>query len=172
MFFRRLLCKRWFGWLRVQRIRNAQGAGDRFVVARFAGEVQIARRKRHENDALVVVVDGDRLKMQRRLRELDKQLAAEGLAQRGRDENVLIVVPTRNVETWELWLCGQRDLDEDQDYKVRCRMAVQHGEVSVREAVEAWFQASSREEERVERESLPSLTAGRLEVKRLDQLGN
>ena len=173
-FFRPLLYRRWFatGRLRVERIRNAEGAGDRFVLSRYAGEVELARRNKRENYAVVVVVDGDRAKREERLQQLDGQLASQGMARRAGDENVLVCAPTRSVETWELWLCGERDLDEDQDYKSRFRDAERKGTASAKAAVDAWFESLSPWDEEIERETLPALSEGRLEIRRLDGRGS
>jgi len=122
--------------------------------------------------ALVVVIDGDRFKMQQRLRQFAQQLTKEGLAARGHDEMIAICVPTRNIETWELWLCGDREVDEERDFKRRFREAEQRGEASARKAAEAWFQRLSPKEETNERRTLPSLAEGREEVRRLDGVGS
>ena len=168
-FFLRLLKKHFSpGRLRVESIPNNQGAGDAFVLEHYAKEVRSARRKRFENNALVVVIDGDRGKLQERLRQLDQKLTEAGLATRGPEERIAIFVPTRSIETWELWLCGHRDLDEDGGYKSRFRRAERRGEVSVKEAVAAWFQSVTSEEKAREEHRLPSLTAGRKEIGRLE----
>ena len=166
-FFRRLLLRRWFKRLRVERIRDRKGAGDAYVIVKFAQEVRVARRWRNENYALVVAIDGDRVKMHERLRQLDQQLVDAGLPKRGEDEMIVICVPTWSIETWELWLCGRRDLDEDSDYKSRFRKAQRRGTASAKDAVDAWFRSLSPEEDKLERETLPALAAGRVEVRRL-----
>lgn len=168
-FFRRHLLTKWFGEgkLRVERIPNNQGAGDAWVLERYAREVRYARSKKSENYALVVAVDGDRFKLKQRLQQLDRKLTEEGSKERGPQESIVIFVPTRSIETWELWLCGARDLDEKSDYKQRFRLAEARGEASPKAAAEAWFRDLSPEEEADERRRLPSLTAGRDEVERL-----
>ena len=165
-FFRRLLEKKWFGRgkVRVERIPDRQGAGDAWVLTRYAREVRYARSKRAENYAVVVVVDGDNFKLDKRMRQLAQKLEDEKEVARGAHEKIVICIPTRSIETWELWLCGDRTVDEDGEYKQRFRSM----EPSVKEAVEAWFQDLSEEKRRVEQGRLPSLTAGRLELERLD----
>lgn len=164
------LVERWFGTrnFRVEIIPNTQGAGDAYVISRFPSEVQLARKKESENYALVVAIDGDRAKLNRRLSQLDQALAEAGLPARGKNERIAIFVPTRNVETWELWLCGHRDIDEETDFKQRFRDAERRGEISPKLAVKSWFRQLSDEERRQEEETLPALVAGRLEVRRLD----
>jgi hypothetical protein len=168
-FFRRLLSK-WFarGRLRVERIPDREGAGDAFVVAKYAEEVQIARQWRLENYALVVAIDGDRDRLQGRMRQLDQKLEDAGLSKRGKDEMIVICVPSWSVETWELWLCGDEDVDEETDYKRRFREADRLGDVSPKKAVESWLRSLSDEERQLEEETLPALSAGRQEVRRLD----
>lgn len=169
-FFRRLL-KKWFGKGRVQvnRIPNRDGAGDAYVVANYVREVQQARSRRFENYALVVAIDGDRDKLHGRMQQLDRELADAGLPKRGDDEMIVICVPTRNIETWELWLCGDQDVDEETDYKRRFREMERRGDVSAKKAVESWFRSRSEGEKLLEEETLPALAAGRLEVRRLDR---
>ncbi len=168
-FFRRLLERKWFRrtQLKAQRIPNAHGAGDAFVLSRYAGEVQLARSKRTENYALIVVLDGDQFMLTKRIQQLDEQLVAAGLDKRNSSDKILVFVPTRNIETWELWLCGHYDLDEQADYKEQFRKAVGRGEASVKESIEAWFRQLSERENQREQETLPSLAAGRQEIRRL-----
>jgi len=172
-FFRRHLLRKWFGAgkLRVERIPNNQGAGDAWVLERFAQEVQYARSKKAENYALVVAIDGDHFKLRARLRQLDQKLTEESLEARRKAERIAIFVPTRSIETWELWLCGDREVDEEGDFKQRFQQAQARGEASTKKAVEEWFRSLTPEEEANERETLPSLTAGRVEIGRLDRRG-
>ncbi len=174
-FFRHLL-KKWFGSgkLRVERIPNRRGAGDAFVLANYAREVRLARsiRNRNENYALVVAIDGDRLKVHGRMRQLEQQLGDAGLSKREQTELIVICVPTWSIETWELWLCGDREIDEDHRYKTRYQGAKRRGEASAKSAAKAWFSSLSPEEQELEQETLPSLAAGRVEVERLDRAGD
>jgi hypothetical protein len=152
----------------VNRIPDREGAGDAYVVARYVEEVQLARQWRHENYALVVAIDGDRGKLQGRMRQLDQKLEDAGLPKRGKDEMIVICAPTWSVETWELWLCGDESVDEETDCKRRYRDAERRGDVSPKKAVESWFRSLSDDETQLEQETLPALAAGRLEVRRLD----
>jgi len=172
-FFRRLLERRWFGKgkLRIERIPDRRGAGDAFVLKRFVRELKFARSKRQENYALVVAIDGDRHKLKGRMQQLDEEVEKARLATRTKDEKVTIFVPTWSVETWELWLCGDRTVDEDRDFEKRFRTWTRQGKASAKQAVEAWFQLSSSHpsnDRGTEKDRLPSLAAGREEVRRLD----
>lgn len=170
-FFRRHLLKKWFGEgkLRVERIPNHQGAGDAWVLERYAREVQVARSKRGENYALVVAVDGDHFGLRERLRQLDKRLAEEDLPRREAGEAIAVFVPTRSIETWELWLCGDREVDERNDFKQRYQAALKRREASAKQAAAAWFESLPTEEALIEQQRLPSLSAGRKELRRLDR---
>lgn len=170
-FFRPLLVGKWFGRgrLRVERIPNNEGAGDAWVLERYAREVRYARSKRDENYALVVAVDGDHFKLKKRLRQLDQRLTDEELPTREESERIVIFVPTRSMETWELWLCGDREVDEKSDFKQRFRRAQARGEASAKAAAAAWFRSPSADEEATEGRKLPSLAAGRIESGRLDR---
>ena len=152
----------------MKRIPNRRGAGDAFVLAHYAREVQYARSKRNENYALVVAIDGDRFKVRERLRQLEDRLADAGLSKREPTELIVICVPTWSIETWELWLCGHRDIDEDRDFKSVFYKAQRRGLASAKSAAKAWFTELTPEEQKTEQKIVPSLTAGRLEVKRLD----
>ncbi len=175
-FFLQLL-KKWFapGRIRVERIPNRKGAATQFVLANYAREALIARRfsrSRNENYALVVAIDGDEAKMRGRMRQLEQKLADAGVPKREPTELIVICIPTWNIETWELWLCGDRAIDENHDYKNRFRDALRRGDVSAKDAAKSWFRSRAPEERVHEREALPSLSAGRDEVERLNRTGN
>ncbi len=168
-FFRRLL-ERWIGKgkLHVNRIPNRGGAGDAYVVAEYAKEVQQARRWKSENYALVVAIDGDREKLHGRLERLDRRLETAGLPRRTENESIIICVPSRNIETWEIWLCGVRDIDEKQDYQQRFREAERQDKASPKMAVREWFRSLSAAGSRLEEKTLPALSAARAEVRRFE----
>ncbi len=74
----------------------------------------------------------------------------------------------RTIETWEMWLCGAHEVDEQTDYKNAFRREAERGKMSSRQAVEAWF-AFLPEERQAEESRLPALAYGRKEVARLQQ---
>lgn len=152
----------------METIPDREGAGDAFVLEKYAQEVRYARSKRHENYALVVAVDGDRFGVQERLLQLDQKLADAELGARGLAERIAIFVPTRNVETWELWLCGARNLDEERDFKTAVPQDKAGRRASVKRAVEAWLKDLAPEEQELEEKTLPALAAGREEIRRLE----
>jgi hypothetical protein len=86
------------------------------------------------------------------------------------DELIALCVPTRNVETWALWLCGRRDLDEATDYKTTfANLARKDSRIRAR-TIDAWFSAVDPKDVVIESSRLPSLTSGRAELVRLRAL--
>jgi hypothetical protein len=76
-------------------------------------------------------------------------------------------VPSRSVETWEMWLCGAHKIDEQTEHKAAFRREVEQGTMSARKAVEAWFVLLTPEEQQAEESLLPALAHGRKEMARL-----
>ena len=92
-----------------------------FVKSEYPRQVESLRNKAHRvTSALIVVVDADDLTIGGRLSELDKLLSSAGQTQRSGTEHIAIVVPRRNIETWMYFLGGEK-VDEETDYKPRCR---------------------------------------------------
>jgi hypothetical protein len=85
------------------------------------------------------------------------------------DERIAICVPSRTVETWELWLCGRRDLDETTQYKDDFRHQVAKGSMSSRQAAKAWHAALSSKQRELEVARVPALVAGRAQITRLSK---
>ena len=94
--------------LRVE--RPSWGSADRFVRETYVKEL-VAHRRAHAARGLVVLIDGDRLGVGGRLRELDDACARAGVPARTPQDLVAIFVPTWNIETWLEYLEG-RDVDE------------------------------------------------------------
>jgi len=165
--FRPILERR-FGRGRVRvEPRKPQG-GINFVFQQYARLVKgIIRRYPQEARGLVVVVDGDSEGLMSRLKELDQILAAAGHEKRAGGEKIATCIPCRNVETWELWLCGRRDLDQTTDYKADWQAEKRRNRASSDSAVEAWFARLSDTERMLEKDRLPALAAGRAEIDQL-----
>jgi hypothetical protein len=139
--------------------------GFTFVLARLADVARILRKKPDEAIGLLVALDADDAGFQRRYEDVMKALREEGLA--GKSLNrVAVCIPARNVETWELWLYGIRDLDEHTDFKARFHHKVKPG-LRPKQLVEAWFAELSAAERQEEARILPALARGREEIKRL-----
>lgn len=138
--------------------------GASFVLQRVEHLANYIRQRQQEAVGLLVVIDGDRTGLQGRLEEIR---AAAGLTGATWERKIAQCVPSRNVETWAMWLCGAREIDEQTDYKETFRREVERGAMSAREAAEAWFSPLTPEERRIEEVRLPALAHGRKEVARL-----
>jgi hypothetical protein len=144
-----------------------QHGGASFVLQQIGRLASYIRQHNQENVALLVVIDGDRVGFKKRLAEISK---AAGFTEARWERKVARCIPCRNIETWVLWLCGERDLDEESDYKQVLRRKAERGEVSAREASEAWFAPQTPEQQQTEKERLPALARGRAEIDRLQKL--
>ena len=106
------------GWntrsLRVEKAPQGRGAGEQFVRERFPTELS-EQRRRQVAQALIVLVDGDAAGVEARLRALDESCRCKGVHVRSADEPVAVLVPTRSIETWFVYLDGQT-IDEEQSY--------------------------------------------------------
>ncbi len=140
--------------------------GASFVLQQVGRRAEYIRRYHQEAVGLLVVIDGDAAGLPRRLEEIRTAAGLTGAPWEGR---IATCVPCRNVETWEMWLCGERELDELTSYKEAFRRAVEWGAMSSRVAVEAWHATTSQDRE-AEETRLPALAHGRKEVDRLKQL--
>ena len=166
-FFRKLVQRLGHRLIRVEVAPSGEGDASQWVLAHVAGEVRAHRSyANHLSSGLVVVVDGDDKGVARRKQSVDDTLHAAGLDRRGRGETILIAVPTWSIETWLLWLCGVRDLNEEESLKDRGKQEEGKGVVSVSAAVEAWMAPPDPNEPTV----VPSLSDGRLEMDRLKHL--
>jgi hypothetical protein len=137
--------------------------GASFVLQRVERLAEYIRQYHQEAVGLLAVIDGDAAGLQRRLEEIRTAAGLTGAAWEGR---IATCVPCRNVETWEMWLCGERELDELTSYKEAFRRAVERGVMSSRGAVDAWF-AATTQDLKAEETRLPALAHGRKEVDRL-----
>lgn len=140
--------------------------GASFVLQRLSDLANYIRRRHQEAVGLLVVIDGDTAGFQRRLQEI---AAAAGLTGASWEERIGKCVPCRSVETWEMWLCGKRELDEQTSYKHTFRRHVEQGAMSARQAAEAWLD-SPPDRQAEEARRLPALAHGRKEVARLRDL--
>jgi len=82
-------------------------AGEQFVRQRYPIEVSEQRRRVARLSVnLVVVIDADDMPVDRRLQQLEQELANLTLPGRGPDERIAILIPRRNIETWIHYLNG------------------------------------------------------------------
>lgn len=138
--------------------------GASFVLQSVERLATYIRQRPQEAVGLLVVLDGDTSGLQQRLEEIR---AAAGFTGATWEEKIARCVPSRNVETWALWLCGAREIDEQTDYKGIFRREVERGAMSARKAAEAWFESLTSEERQTEEARLPALAHGRKEIARL-----
>lgn len=144
--------------------------GFTFVLARLADAVRYLRRRHDEAVGLLVVIDADEAGFHQRHEDIRKTIREAGLDEKSLNR-MAVCIPARNVETWELWLCGFRDLDEHGDFKKRFHREVKQS-VRRKQLVDAWFAPLSENQRQAEAEILPALARGREEVKRLQGLSN
>src|SRR5438128_7369049 len=102
-FARRFLEKA--GWstrrLRVEKAPKGRGSAVQFVRERFPIELSAYRSNRNRvAQGLIVMLDGDAQGVAVRLAELMSACQGEGVQPRDRDEHVVMIVPTWNIETW------------------------------------------------------------------------
>jgi hypothetical protein len=169
-FFRPIL-ERQFGRVHVEARKPKQQGGINFVFQTYADVVKkTVRRSPKEAVGLVVVVDGDSAGLKQRLKELDQRLVDSGSARRDVKEKIAACIPTRTIETWELWLCGGHDVNESVDYKADLQAVKRKDAMISRKAAQAWFDQLSQQAKQAESEKLPSLVAGRVELHRLYSL--
>jgi hypothetical protein len=89
--------------VKVFRAPSGQGAADNWVVHQFPGVCKATTRRRpKERVALVVMVDGDKYGVTRRLQALNDVLQQAGQPVREENEPIVILVPTWSIETWFL----------------------------------------------------------------------
>ena len=117
-FIRRLLKELGFPKrrIRVNRFPEEGGAADQYVRNHYPKEVEEHRRKSaHLHIGLVTAIDADENPVRYRYRQLNEELESESLDSRGADEQICILVPKRNIETWIYALFGE-DVNETTDY--------------------------------------------------------
>jgi hypothetical protein len=167
--FRPILEKLFGGFVRVLRGKKNKTGGFTFVFsAALQNEAKYVRRRPQEAVGLLVVVDGDQVGRRGRLEQIQEVLRREGFETKDRmPDRIAACIPSRNVETWELWLGGFRDLDEHTDYKTKFQRKLK--KISRSQLLEAWF-SPSPEQRQAEEQVLPALAHGRAEIDRLRKL--
>jgi hypothetical protein len=140
--------------------------GASFVLQKVGRWATYIRQHQQEAVGLLVVIDGDTAGLQERLVAIR---AAAGSTGSPWEKRIAICVPTRTVETWEIWLCGMHEIDEQTEYKAMFRREAEKGTMNSRKAVEGWFASLTPEAQQTEETRLPALAHGRKEVARLQQ---
>jgi hypothetical protein len=96
---------------------SGQGSAERWIRVTYSSEVKEYRiRHAKAASALIVMTDADTHAVETRLKQLNEVLAEDGMLSADDTEQIVRLVPKRNVETWILCLNGQ-SVDEATDYK-------------------------------------------------------
>jgi hypothetical protein len=160
-FVRKLCEHRGLSPVRVLVAPKGRGSAEAWVRQRYPHEVRLLRQYKDERVALIAITDGDGGGVSKRMVDFADALTQQGLPARMNDERIAILVPTRSIETWLMWLCGVDDLMESEKYKNTPKW--RQTEASPTKAVERFFLAPRVDE--VQR--LPALHQGRIELQRL-----
>jgi hypothetical protein len=103
--------------IRTKASPSGQGSAEQWIRTMYAAEVR-AYRIRHAKaaTALIVMIDADAHTVNGRLTQFSQTLDESGLPKIDRAEQIALLIPKRNVETWILWLTEDL-VDEETDYK-------------------------------------------------------
>jgi hypothetical protein len=143
-------------------IAGGRGSAEQWVRTHYAQHVQTYReRAASARTALIVVVDADTGTVENRPRQLAKALSDGGHEARIETEQILHLVPRRNIETWILCLTGEK-VDEDTDYKRRTAV-----DELIKPASGTFFEWS-RPNAQIPAHCVLSIEAAIPEIKRLD----
>ncbi len=103
--------------LRVERAQVGRGAADQFVLERFPREVAAYRRLGGKRQTrLLVMIDGDSLGVECRTQRLATACREKQIEPRKDTEQIVVLVPTWNIETWLFWLDGHEVNETRKDY--------------------------------------------------------
>jgi hypothetical protein len=102
--------------LRVSKNPSGKGSGEQFVRSRYPNELKALRqRQHHANTTLIVAIDADTSDTAQIRKTLNKACSDAGIEPVIDKDNVALVIPKRNIETWITWLNGQQ-VDETTAY--------------------------------------------------------
>jgi len=103
--------------IRIKTSPSGRGSAEQWVRSTYSDEVKAHRiRCAGATAALIVMIDADTHTVHARLAQLGQALAESGTQPIGNNEQVVQLVPKRNVETWILCL-NEQATDEATDYK-------------------------------------------------------
>ena len=94
-----------------------RGSAEQFVREQFPQELAKLRSKRGERVYLVVMTDGDASGVAKRKASLRAACSEQGIQPPADGDNVLICVPTWNIETWLAYLAGETVDESKKDYQ-------------------------------------------------------
>ena len=108
-FVRRFLKE--VGWnlrdIRVEKAPRGRGSAEQYVRKRFPGELRAVRSKRGEKAYLILMVDGDDQGSAGRTASLERACIEQQVDPPSNSDQVLVCVPTWNIETWLAYLGGE-----------------------------------------------------------------
>lgn len=105
------------GRVRIERGPDGMGSGEQFVRNKFTEELLAYRKNRNRvAEALVVMIDGDRLGVTGRMQQLAEECKECEIAVPQEGEKVAILVPTWNIETWLAYLDGAAVDETERSY--------------------------------------------------------
>ena len=108
------------GWhlrdFRVVRSPSGRGSAEQYVREHFPIELRGIRSKRGERAYLIVMIDGDDRGVAGRRASLDAACTERQITPPSDADQVLVCVPTRNIETWLAYLDGEVIDETKRDY--------------------------------------------------------
>lgn len=108
------------GWnlrdIRVEKAPRGRGSAEQYVRERFPGELRAVRSKRGEKVYLILVVDGDDQGSAGRTASLKRACIEQQVDPPSSSDQVLVCVPTWNIETWLAYLGGEAVEESSPDY--------------------------------------------------------
>ncbi len=108
------------GWrlrdFRVLRSPSGRGSAEQYVRERFPIELRGVRAKRGEKAYLVAMIDGDDKGVAGRRASLDAACFERQIPPPSDADQVLVCVPTWNIETWLAYLDGEVVEETRRDY--------------------------------------------------------
>lgn len=144
-------------------------AGEQWVRQRYAANIEAYRTRRARAEtALVVVIDADTHTVAQRAKQLAKTLKDRDIPRRDAEEEIVLLVPKRNIETWILCLNNKlfkgKPINEQENYKPHSEGLKIDDQI--KPAAEEFFNWS-REKGTIPKRCVESLRLAIIEVKRL-----
>ena len=93
-----------------------RGSAEQFVRKQFPRELRAVRSKRGEQKYLIVMVDGDASGVAKRKASLKAACEEQEVTPPDDTDNMLICVPTWNIETWLAYLDGDTVDETNKNY--------------------------------------------------------
>ena len=119
VFIRRFLVR--MGWeprtIRPEIAPPGKGSAKQFVYLKYLQELEEHRRQRSKRkNKLLVMVDGDEIGVQKSLKQFEQSCRKHSVQPRNSADEIAILVPTWNIETWLAYLDGNSVEEDRKDY--------------------------------------------------------